>query len=170
VTIEEAIQTAIEYENKVRDTYREASEKAQDPVGKRVFKALADEEQGHVDFLNHKLEEWRKTGTVSEEDLDTIVPSPEDIEEAVQKLEKRLDDGKDRSQEVDLLRKALQVEIETGNFYKQMVQELPEEGQKLFQRFVEIEMGHEAIVQAEIDSVSGMGFWFDMAEFKLEGA
>jgi hypothetical protein len=38
----------------------------------------------------------------------------------------------------------------------------------LFQRFVEIEQGHLAIVQAEIDSVSGLGFWFDMREFDLE--
>jgi len=36
------------------------------------------------------------------------------------------------------------------------------------QRFVEIEEGHRAIVQAEIDCVSGLGFWFDTAEFKLE--
>jgi hypothetical protein len=34
---------------------------------------------------------------------------------------------------------------------------------------VEIEEGHQAIVQAEIDSVSGMGVWFDTMELSLEG-
>jgi hypothetical protein len=33
---------------------------------------------------------------------------------------------------------------------------------------LEIEDGHLAIVQAQLDSVQGMGFWFDVAEFRLE--
>jgi hypothetical protein len=36
MTIEEAIQTAIEYEKRVRDVYKDATERASDPVGKRV--------------------------------------------------------------------------------------------------------------------------------------
>ncbi len=49
--------------------------------------------------------------------------------------------------------------------YKQMVATLDAEGKSLFERFVEIEEGHLAIVQAEIDMVSGTGYWFDTAEF-----
>jgi hypothetical protein len=49
-----------------------------------------------------------------------------------------------------------------------MVGELSGERQRLFARFLEIEEGHVAIVQAEIDAVSGSGFWFDMKEFDLE--
>ena len=49
-----------------------------------------------------------------------------------------------------------------------MVSELPEEGQNLFARFLEIEDGHAAIVQAEMDSVNQRGFWFDVKEFDLE--
>jgi hypothetical protein len=47
---------------------------------------------------------------------------------------------------------------------------LPPEGRPLFERFVEIENGHLAIVQAEMDVVSGLGYWFDMREFNIEGA
>ena len=39
---------------------------------------------------------------------------------------------------------------------------------KLFARFLEIEAGHQAIVEAEISSVKGLGVWFDMDEFRLE--
>jgi hypothetical protein len=49
-----------------------------------------------------------------------------------------------------------------------MVSTLDGEGQQLFKRFVEIEEGHEAIVQAEIDCVSNSGFWMDTMEFGLE--
>ena len=52
--------------------------------------------------------------------------------------------------------------------YRQMVSEPPEDGRRLFERFVEIEAGHEAIVAAEINAVTGMGFWFDSREFSLE--
>lgn len=38
----------------------------------------------------------------------------------------------------------------------------------MFRHFLEIEDGHTAIVQAEIDALEGNGFWFDFAEFDLE--
>jgi hypothetical protein len=46
--------------------------------------------------------------------------------------------------------------------------ELPLEGRKLFERFVEIEQGHQAIVQAEMNAVAGNGYWFDMPEISME--
>ncbi|MDH4196285.1 MAG: hypothetical protein OEW05_02645 [Candidatus Aminicenantes bacterium] len=49
-----------------------------------------------------------------------------------------------------------------------MVAELHAEGQRLFARFVEIEEGHLAMAQAEIDAANGLGFWFDVREFRLE--
>jgi len=171
MTLEEAIQTAIDYEIRVRDTYFEAMNSATDETGRKVFKTLGNEEQGHVVYLTERLEEWRETGTISVVELETVVPSVDLIEEGVAKLQERL--GKtDRvlTAELEMPRKALDVEIETGNFYRRMVDELDAEGQQLFERFLEIEDGHKAIVQAEIDMVSGTGFWFDFAEFNLEGA
>jgi rubrerythrin len=69
-----------------------------------------------------------------------------------------------------MLKKALHLEIEATNFFKRVVSELQADERHLFARFVEIEEGHEAIVQAEIDALSGLGYWFDYQEFKLEGA
>lgn len=167
MTLEEAINTAIDYEQKVRDVYFEARDSATNEVGKRVFQVLADEEQGHVDFLHHKLEELKSTGKVTAEDLQTALPSRQAIEEGVTKLENRLA-SKDRGNELRMLNNALQVEVETGNFYKKMVQEMEPEGQKFFSRFLEIEEGHVMLVQSEIDCISGTGFWFDMREFSPE--
>ena len=66
-----------------------------------------------------------------------------------------------------MLGKALEAERKTSDFYRRMVAELPAEGQKLFERFVAIEDGHLAIVQAEMDSLTGTGAWFDIMEVKL---
>ena len=72
--------------------------------------------------------------------------------------------------EIEYFQKALEMEVKTSNFYKDMVSQLPKEHQPMFERFVEIEEGHEAIVRAEIDTARGLGFWFDFQEFDLESA
>jgi rubrerythrin len=167
MTLEEAINTAIEYEEKVRDVYFDARERAKNEVGNRVFRILAEEEQGHVDFLHHKLDELKSSGKVTSEDLETALPSPAAIQEAVASLGNRLVSN-DRDNELKMLRKAFQVEVETSSYYKRLVSDLDPEGQKFFSRFLEIEEGHVSLVQAEIDCLSGTGYWFDMREFSLE--
>lgn len=167
MTIEEAIRTAIEHENSVRDVYVDASGKVTDPIGKKVFTVLAREEQGHVNFLNDCMRQWRETGKVNPMRLNTAVPARDVIDKAVRELTAGMD-VKDRGGELDMLREALAAEHKTSAFYKKMVAELPPEGQALFQPFVEIEEGHVAIVQAEMDALTGTGNWFDVMEISLE--
>lgn len=167
MTLEEAIKTAINYETKVRGLYQQAVDKATDDKGRRVFTVLRDEEQGHLDYLAERHAEWKKTGKVTAAKLGTVVPSKQKIADAVKQAQKTVD-GPAYGVEVELLKQALALELETGNFYKKMVAELDAEGQALFRRFVEIEEGHYAIVQAQIDAITGMGFWFDSMEFNLE--
>ena len=64
----------------------------------------------------------------------------------------------------------LAVEMETSAFYKETVAGLDGDGREFFKSFVQVEEGHLALVEAEIDSVTGMGFWFDTPEFNLENA
>ncbi|MFC1513482.1 ferritin family protein [candidate division KSB1 bacterium] len=169
MTLEKAIKTAIEYETKVCDLYFENAKKFRDPVAMKIFKVLADEEQHHVDYLESRLEEWEKTGKITVEKLESCVPSRDKIESNVKTLKERAD-RQDFGVEIEIFKKALALEVETSKFYKKMVAELPADDQPLFARFVEIEEGHEAIVQAEIDAAQGLGFWFDFMEFGLEKA
>ena len=104
MTMEEAIQTAIEFENEVRDVYKQAKQKAKDPVGVRVFSVLADEEQRHVDYLESRLAEWRQTGKVNPVALTTAVPSRETIAEAAGNVSEGVSDV-DRGTELKMLGK-----------------------------------------------------------------
>lgn len=168
MNLEEAIKTAIDYEIRVRDAYVDAQKKVSgDAVGERIFKVLADEEQGHIDYLRSRLDEWNKSGKIEVEALATMIPGKDIIDAEVKKLEAPLDKG-DRAAELDLMKGALVAEKETSDFYARMVKELPEADRPLFARFLEIEVGHQAIVQAEIDSLTGNGFWFDFQEINLE--
>jgi rubrerythrin len=167
VNIEEAIKTAIEYEKRVAEVYQEAVEASTERVGKRIFGLLGEEERNHVAFLEARLASWRDKGKLDAAGLDTALPAKHDIENAVAQLESKLE-PKEMPAEAAMLEKARQVETETSGFYKQMVKELPEEGRAFFSRFVEIEEGHLAIVEAELNAVQGSGFYFDMPEFDLE--
>ena len=168
-----ALKTAIEYEIRVKNVYDEATESTSDNVGKRVFMVLAKEEQRHLDYLNSRLEEWQREGSITVEELETYIPPKQKMDDEANKLKLKLQttksDDKFKNVQLKMLRKALELEQETSDFYKRMVSELSSVGQELFIRFVEIEEGHKAIVQAEIDSVTGIGYWFDMPEFNLAG-
>ncbi len=169
MTIEQAIKTGLEYEMQVRKVYSEAAKKFQDPVARKIFGVLADEEDRHVSYLESRLDEWQRKGFVTAEKLETAIPARSAIESSVRRLQRRMA-RQDFSAELEMLKKALRLETEATAFFKRVVEELKDEERPLFARFVEIEEGHEAIVQAEIDALTGLGFWFDYAEFNLEGA
>jgi rubrerythrin len=168
IGLDEAIKTAIEFEKKVYDVYVNAMDKIADPVGKRIFKQLSVEEAEHVSYLKHRLDEWLEKGHIDIRQLTTVVPDKERIIEGRKRIDQTAQIRKPASTEIEYLKSAFEVEKETSAFYRQMVSELSGQGQELFSRFLKIEEGHVAIVQAEIDSVEGMGFWFDMMEFNLE--
>lgn len=169
MTIEEAIKTAIQFERKVHETYLGAVKRAGDVTARKVFGTLAAEEEGHITYLESRLAEWQKDGCLSPEKLRTILPSAERIKAGLSRLRSQVAQRKGNHEaELDSLRQALAAEEETSTFYLQMVRSLPAEGQDLFSRFLEIEDGHAAVVQAEIDNVNQMGFWFDLKEFDLE--
>lgn len=167
MTLAEAIKTAIEYEIRVRDLYRESAKKTSDPVGRRIFQTLGNDEQLHVDYLKSRLEIWQETGKLKVEKLESVIPSRATITREVGKIEERMsrDDRKDEKQ---MLSKALKVEVETSNFYQKMVDEMSGEGRQMFARFLEIEDAHINAVQAELDYISKTGYWFDFKEFDME--
>ena len=168
MNLKEALTTAIGYETKVRDHYTKGADAILDPRGKKMFKTLAREEQGHLSYLESRLEEWHTTGKVSTPELATAVPSVQWIDQAKAKVAKNPAGTIAVQGEIELLKIALELERSTSGFYRQLVDTLPPAERGLFARFLEIEMGHLAIVQAEIDALAGHGTWFDMMEFRLE--
>lgn len=170
MSIEEALNTAIEFETRVRDVYAEAEATEQDPAAKRTLSVLAREEAYHLAYLRRRREEWREAGHVTVERLETSVPPAAEIARGVQSLRERLA-GRVRTPHrlhVELLQRAQKVEEETSAFYRGLVGRLEGDVQQMFARFLEIEDGHLALVSTELDAVQGLGYWFDVREFDLE--
>ncbi len=167
MVLEEAIRTALQYEGRVIAVYLDAIRRSKDPIGKKVFKTLNEDEASHARYLKERLDELAVTGQVKQAKLSTAIPSVAEIGAALKNQQnKTLSPAPE--EELNLLRQALALETETCEFYRKLSKELPPEDRALFERFVEIEEGHRGIVQAEIDSISGLGFWFDIPEFRLE--
>ncbi len=167
MTLEEAIKTAIDYETRIRDLYSGAARDASDEYGRRLFQTLSDDEQRHIDYLNHKLHQWQTAGFVTADLLESAVPSREVLEQEIGKLRSTMS-VEDRGQKQQMLSKALKLEIETSTFYQEMVDRLSDEGRQMFARFLEIENGHIDVVQFELDFVSKTGYWMGFKEFDME--
>ncbi len=167
MTIEEAIKTAIEYETRIRDIYREAEAAVDDETGKRIFEALGNDEQHHIDYLQHTLQQSQKSGIIDSGELESVIPSGERIKQESAKIQSLM--AKEfHGVRKQMLSRALQAEIETSDFYRRMVEEMPGEGKALFSRFLEIENNHINAVQFELDYMSKTGYWFDFKEFDME--
>ena len=167
MTLEEAIKTAIDYEIKIRDVYREAEEAVGEEAGKRIFGTLGNDEQRHIDYLQHTLEQLKSTGKLDLAELQSPIPSRPNISREAAKIKSLV--AKDfHGIRKQMLSRALKAEIETSDFYRKMVDELPTDGRALFARFLEIENSHIDAVQFELDYMSKTGYWFDFKEFDME--
>lgn len=167
MNMQEALLTAIEFEKRVRLVYQEVVDGLQDPAGRAIFDVLAKEEQYHVDYLTKKLNELKNNGSITQEAVNTFVPAPGQIEAGIGRLKARMS-SLNPADDLQMLTKALDVEREASRYYRNLLSQLPADGQAFFQRFVEIEEGHVAIVEAEIDHLEKSGFWFDFRETDLE--
>ena len=167
MTLEEAIKTALVYECRIRDIYLECVTATDDDTGKKIFQQLADDEQRHVEFLERKLDEWRSSGRITVEQLESVIPSVSVIRREAAKIKSRVD-GDHRGLRQQMLSRALQAEKETSQYYRQLVKDLADDGRQLFSRFLEIENNHIEAVQFELDHVAGTGYWFGFEEFDME--
>ncbi len=167
MNIKDAIKTAIKYEKKVCDVYEEALRELNEKTTRRLLEALHKDEQYHVLYLEKKLKQMNQDGRIIQDEINSTIPSKEDIQKEIHKLRSKMAE-RDLGDKNKALSKILKVEIETSKFYRDMVDTLPEEGKKLFSRFLEIEDSHITLVQAELDHYGNTGFWFDNKEIDME--
>ncbi|MEJ2420954.1 MAG: hypothetical protein P8018_04355 [Acidobacteriota bacterium] len=168
MTLKEAITTAIEFEIKIRDHYAWAMKESKDPAGKKFFEVLTREEQGHVDYLKSRLKELEEKGEITTEPIPTVIPSADWLAKGLEDL-KESAEKRDYAEETQRLFTALKLEDEATDHYKHLMGVLGPQGKELFKRFIEIEDGHTALVQTEIDVVTKTGFFYDFQEFNLDG-
>ncbi len=164
---EEILIEALQYEKKIRDLYFSANETIEDKRGKKIFKALADDEQSHVEFLEYSLNTLKADGQIDLIKLDSPIPPKELFDDKIEKMRETipvriLGDVK------RVWNSALKLEIETSEFYQGACDKTEGSIKEIFRKLLEIERRHEDIVQIELDHASNYGSWFNFMEIDME--
>jgi rubrerythrin len=158
--LESAIKTAVEFEAGAIDIYTRAAAAATEEVGRRVFGVLADEERHHRAYLETRLVEWRRDGRVTVEKLTTALPAADLLATATTRIADAFT-GRPAGDELAHLRRAFSIEVEANRFYGELAATIAPDVRPMFDRILEIEAGHLALVKAEIDFLTGTGLLFD---------
>ena len=165
--IEKAIETAIEIEGRIRDLYAEAHDTCSDQAGKSIFAMLRKDEQYHMDYLKRQLKALRKDGRIEATPIKSVLPESARLVDFMDRLEKTMAKD-DRGMIQQLLSKALDLEVQTSDYYSEMAESFEDDARVMFARFLEIENAHIQAVQYELDFVQKTGYWFDFKEFDME--
>lgn len=158
---------ALEYEKKIRDLYVSAVSIVDDERGKGIFQTLADEEQSHIDFLEHSITTLTKKGSISLKTFKTIIPDTEDLQKNIESMkvaipEQMLGDVK------RVLSSALKLEEETTEYYKQAAESADGDIKEILTKFITIEQRHTDVVRFELDYASHNGYWLGFPEMSME--
>lgn len=158
----EAILSAIQAEKESLRNYLRFAWETADLSGKNMFIRLATDEFEHARLL----ESWPgpDAGRV-------VMPDRTLVEKVIPRLSDlslRIRGGKGQNQ-LSALQTALELETTAAEFYRvRRDRARSEPARLLFGRLAEMETAHQALVQAEIDSITQTGFWFGLSEFSLE--
>jgi rubrerythrin len=160
--------TALVYEKKIRDLYRSAVETIDDPRGKELFQALADDEQNHVAFLEHGLTLLWDDKDQDLEKPGTSIPFPDRDFEKIKQMADQI--PKDILGDLKrVLNAALSLEVETSRFYRDAIQKVDHGPVRdILEKFYDIEQRHVEVVQIELDFASNNGYWFNFMETDME--
>lgn len=166
-SVAEAIRMAIDLEKNGRKFYTEAVDKAETESGKKIFKMLAHEEVLHLVTFQKMLDQM---GTESNwRELIKDYPKARQVPVFGEKAPASKV-AKARTDEIAALRIAMKNEKEAIDFFDKIAHLATDETtQKVFEFVKEQEVYHYDLIQAELDSITNTGFWFDSAEFQMDG-
>lgn len=162
----QAMKTAIEMEKSGHRFFTEASNKVKHEVGRKLFARLAAEEIDHMKTFETIFNEV-SGGADWKEALKAIQPrKPVPYFDEARKEFK----AGDLSVELEYLKKALDLERNAMQFFEKAIEDSETaEAKEIFRRIHQEEQGHYDLIQSEIDSINGTGFWFDVNEFYMDG-
>lgn len=160
-----ALAAAIEAEKVSLEGYLHYAWRTRDAGGRGMFIRLAGDEFDHMRLLERQQAALVKSGdwlpvSLPPSLIESLVPR---LSEAAIRVR-----GESGQNDVEALRTALALENAAVRVYSGLAADATGQVRLLFGRLAEMEQSHVALVQAELDSIQGEGFWFGVPEFTLE--
>jgi len=162
----ESIRMAIDLEKSGRAFYLLAAERTANPTGRTIFSRLAKEETQHLLTFERMLDD--EEGLSGWRSWLKEYPNHPPLPVFGEKAEKSIKEGS--MDELQALRVAMKQEREAMEYYGRIAESSGNEAVAGIFSFVrEQEVYHHDLLQAEYDSITQSGFWFDNAEFRMDG-
>lgn len=166
VTID-ALNKAIHSEKLALETYLKFARQTKVVSGKDMFIRLSEDELGHRELLEKELanlqsgKPWAKP-SFKPSDIEDLLPRITDQQAKAQSEHGSSDD-------LTALNIALELEKKAINFYRKEGEKAGDPtARKTYVRLAEMEEAHYNLIQAELDNIKDIGFWFGIQEFSLE--
>ncbi len=162
-----ALKTAIEIEDQGLLNFLKFARQTKDTTGKNMFIRLAMDEHEHRRIIEQQLNNLMEGKSlikieIPKSEIEKVAPT---IREKQQKTR-----GESGLLEIDALNTALDLERKAAKFFREQAGLVDDPDAKaMFIRLAEWEDAHFDIIQAELDSIQGTGFWFGIPEFQMDG-
>lgn len=164
----DVIRYATKMEINGRSFYEHAAELTKNEHGKEVFKKLAQDETNHIKTFGEIFtsalgnDEWKEYVDQEESQKVTI------LEELKARIEKQ--SHQDKTSDQEALRIGMELERGSIDKYKEWAMKTEDTKVKdIFEKIIKEEEYHYDLLQAEYDNIANTGFWFNMAEFRMDG-
>lgn len=158
---------AIKLEINGRRFFEHAAEITHNALGKKMFKKLAHDEIAHLKTFGSIFaslvgkDNWEQS---VEEEKHAESGLIEELKTRVAKQEKQ-----ERASELEAIRIGMELERKAIDFFTKSGQETEDTKHKdIFNKIADEERLHYDLLQAQYDSVTNSGFWFDVAEFRMD--
>jgi len=162
-----ALKMAIDIEDNGLLTFLKFASQTKHEIGKNMFIRLAMDENEHRRILEKQLQHLSEGRPWVEID----VPKSE-----IEKVAPLITDKQQRTAgdaglaEMDALKIALDLERKAAKFFREQAEAATDpNARNLFERLAQWEDAHYDLIQAEMDSISNTGFWFNVPEFRMDG-
>ncbi len=162
-----ALKTAIEIEDQGLLNFLKFARQTKDTTGKNMFIRLAMDEHEHRRIIEKQLANLMEGKPlikieIPKSEIEHVAPT---IREKQQKTR-----GESGLLEIDALNTALDLERKAAKFFRDQANLMDDpDARAMFIRLAEWEDAHFDIIQAELDSIQGTGFWFGIPEFQMDG-
>jgi len=156
-----ACEIAIRMQTDAIKFYTEAAEKTENPVGKKMFLTIVEDEKRHLEALSQIF----KGLSVSCKDVSPVENIRTVFASMKEEMIKRVEATTD---ELEAFKIAMQMEKEGVEFYKKAASEAPTEKERsLFERLVKEEQDHYNIFANTYFFLSDTGSWFMWEEHSI---
>lgn len=159
---------AIRLELNGRSFFEHAAARTHNELGKKMFEKLACDEMGHLKAFGQLFavhigsNDWKRYIEEEEKGLSSVI---EALKARVEKQE-----NEERASELEAIRIGMELERKAIDFFEKSANESSDlKAKEIFNKICDEERLHYDLLQAQYDNVTQSGFWFDIAEFRMDG-